>query len=46
MTTVHREHNLPDVMVHGDMWANNLLFVKEDGQLMDNLAAVIDWQVA
>jgi fructosamine-3-kinase len=47
MVNLHREHNMPDVMVHGDLWANNVLLPKSSvpGEYVDSIAAVIDWQV-
>jgi hypothetical protein len=45
MATLHQEYNISNVIVHGDMHANNLLFVKVDDKLTDKLAAAIDWQV-
>lgn len=37
---------MPDVLTHGDMWANNIFFEKNaDGSLNSRIAAVIDWQV-
>jgi len=48
MVHLHREYNMPDVMVHGDLWANNVLLPKSSvpGEFGDSIAAVIDWQVS
>jgi fructosamine-3-kinase len=48
MIKLHKDFNMPDVMVHGDLWANNVLLPKSSvdvGKLEDSIAAVIDWQV-
>ncbi len=47
MLFMHREYNMADVMVHGDLWSNNVLLPKAivDGQFEDSIAAVIDWQL-
>jgi len=43
---VHKEW-MPDVLIHGDFWANNIMFEKlPDGSMGPKLAAFIDWQVA
>ncbi|KHJ48007.1 hypothetical protein D918_01272 [Trichuris suis] len=38
---------MPDVIVHGDLWANNLIFSadKKTGEASQNLIAIIDWQI-
>lgn len=37
---------MPEVLTHGDMWANNIFFDKNaDGTLNGNVAAFIDWQI-
>src|SRR5690348_17026112 len=38
----------PSVIVNGDMWTNNLIFVKDTdtGKVGDELCAIIDWQFA
>ncbi|KRZ80477.1 putative oxidoreductase -like protein [Trichinella papuae] len=44
--TEHRKF-IPDVIVHGDLWSNNMMF-KLDGdsdQISNKLAAIIDWQM-
>ena len=48
MLTLHKDFNMPDVMVHGDLWSNNVLLPKSTvdvGKFEDSIAAVIDWQV-
>jgi len=41
----YREY-MPDVMVHGDFWANNIMFNKlPDGSMGNDLVAFIDWQL-
>ena len=43
----HVAAGLPTVFVHGDLWANNMLFPRDDSQengAADELAAFIDWQ--
>jgi aminoglycoside phosphotransferase (APT) family kinase protein len=42
---LHREYNIPDVLVHGDMLLTNMLFVKDGQRVTDDLAGIIDWQV-
>lgn len=38
---------MPDVLVHGDFWANNIMFRKmPDGSMGNNVVALIDWQLA
>ncbi len=41
MLIIHKEFNLPDVMVHGDMYLNNVLLSKAH----DQKPTIIDWQV-
>lgn len=37
---------MDDVMVHGDCWANNLMFeTLPDGGVGDQLVALVDWQL-
>lgn len=37
---------MPDVLVHGDFWANNVMFNKlPDGSMGNEIVAVIDWQM-
>ncbi|CDW54468.1 DUF1679 and EcKinase domain containing protein [Trichuris trichiura] len=38
---------VPDVLVHGDFWANNILFEVDSktNSVSDRIAAIIDWQV-
>ncbi|KHJ48000.1 hypothetical protein D918_01265 [Trichuris suis] len=38
---------VPDVLVHGDFWANNILFEVDNktNSVSDRIAAIIDWQV-
>jgi thiamine kinase-like enzyme len=37
---------MPEVLVHGDFWANNIMFEKlPDGSMGPKLAAFIDWQI-
>lgn len=44
---VHKEYNVPDVFVYGDLWANNIFFKAADDGVSssDQLLAIIDWQV-
>jgi thiamine kinase-like enzyme len=38
---------MPDVLIHGDFWANNIMFNKlADGKMGDELVALIDWQLS
>jgi len=38
---------MPDILVHGDFWANNIMFNKlPDGSMGDELVAFIDWQMS
>uniref|UniRef100_A0A915KZ74 Aminoglycoside phosphotransferase domain-containing protein n=1 Tax=Romanomermis culicivorax TaxID=13658 RepID=A0A915KZ74_ROMCU len=40
---------IPEVMSHGDVWMNNIFFLKDESrsdQLTDQVAAFVDWQVA
>ncbi|KAI1708316.1 ecdysteroid kinase domain-containing protein [Ditylenchus destructor] len=40
------EVGLPVLLVHGDLWSNNLMWKRqENGKLSDNVAAIIDWQI-
>ncbi len=47
--TVHKEINMVPVLVHGDLWINNLMLKKEtkDGvsRPTNELLAIVDWQV-
>jgi thiamine kinase-like enzyme len=37
---------MPDVLIHGDFWANNIMFEKlPDGSIGSKLVAFIDWQL-
>jgi len=41
----HRQW-MPDVLIHGDFWANNAMFNKlPDGGMGEELVALIDWQM-
>ncbi|KRX16455.1 putative oxidoreductase -like protein [Trichinella nelsoni] len=44
--TEHRKL-IPDVIVHGDLWSNNMMFKLdgEGGKISNKLAAIIDWQI-
>ncbi len=35
------------ILVHGDMWMNNIMWYKSDDgkSATDRLAAIVDWQV-
>ncbi|KAI1704744.1 ecdysteroid kinase domain-containing protein [Ditylenchus destructor] len=42
-----KEIGLPELLVHGDLWTNNLLWMKTaDGSSPEKVAAFIDWQIA
>jgi thiamine kinase-like enzyme len=44
--SIHRPH-MEDVLVHGDYWANNIMFEKKsDGTSGDRISAVIDFQLS
>jgi thiamine kinase-like enzyme len=44
--TAATENGVPLVMVHGDLWTNNILWkMTEDGRELDEPAAFIDWQL-
>lgn len=44
--TLHSTLGLPSVMVHGDMWCNNILMTRnDDGGIGDTVNAFIDWQI-
>ncbi|KAI1700262.1 ecdysteroid kinase domain-containing protein [Ditylenchus destructor] len=44
----HKEgtaEDLPELLVHGDLWLNNLMWKrKSDGKHSDDIASIIDWQ--
>ncbi|KAE9555222.1 hypothetical protein FO519_001572 [Halicephalobus sp. NKZ332] len=43
----YREFKLPMLLVHSDLWSSNIMFkVDEDGDVKDELAALLDWQCA
>uniref|UniRef100_A0A914ULE0 CHK kinase-like domain-containing protein n=1 Tax=Plectus sambesii TaxID=2011161 RepID=A0A914ULE0_9BILA len=47
---LHKEVGIPSVLVHGDLWMNNMLWRRCDGnntqdETTDQLLAIIDWQV-
>uniref|UniRef100_A0A5S6R0K3 CHK domain-containing protein n=1 Tax=Trichuris muris TaxID=70415 RepID=A0A5S6R0K3_TRIMR len=40
-------HILPTILTQGDLWTNNIFFKpNQDGSCSDELAAIIDWQMA
>ncbi|KAK0419543.1 hypothetical protein QR680_014201 [Steinernema hermaphroditum] len=40
------ELGIPPVLIHGDMWTNNLMFhLNADGSVSDEIDAVLDWQI-
>jgi len=42
---VNKELGLPDILVHGDLWVNNIMFkTDKNGNVTDELLAIIDWQ--
>ncbi len=47
--TVHKEFNMVPVLVHGDLWINNLFLKKETkngvSRATNELVAFVDWQV-
>src|SRR5262249_5504444 len=48
MTKFHDTYKswFPATLVHGDCWANNIMFNKlPDGSMGDNIVAFIDWQM-
>jgi aminoglycoside phosphotransferase (APT) family kinase protein len=48
MHFAHKRLGLPSVLVHGDLWASNLLFPKDSSKANgggDEVAAFIDWQL-
>ncbi|KAI1693834.1 ecdysteroid kinase domain-containing protein [Ditylenchus destructor] len=41
-----KELGLPEILMHGDLWTNNLLWKrKADGSTPEKVAAFIDWQI-
>uniref|UniRef100_A0A914WBD9 CHK kinase-like domain-containing protein n=1 Tax=Plectus sambesii TaxID=2011161 RepID=A0A914WBD9_9BILA len=47
---LHKEVGIPPVLVHGDLWMNNMLWRRCDGnntqdETTDQLLAIIDWQL-
>uniref|UniRef100_A0AC35UFQ0 CHK domain-containing protein n=1 Tax=Rhabditophanes sp. KR3021 TaxID=114890 RepID=A0AC35UFQ0_9BILA len=42
--TLIKEPYCDSVLTHGDLWCNNLMFKKVNGQACDELATIIDWQ--
>jgi len=44
--STHKPH-MPDILVHGDFWANNMMFnTLPDGSMGNDLAVFIDWQMS
>uniref|UniRef100_A0AC35FCS5 CHK kinase-like domain-containing protein n=1 Tax=Panagrolaimus sp. PS1159 TaxID=55785 RepID=A0AC35FCS5_9BILA len=42
----HKDLNMPSVLVHGDMFAGNIMWAKDDnGDIQNEVAAFIDWQI-
>uniref|UniRef100_A0AC34RAT8 CHK kinase-like domain-containing protein n=1 Tax=Panagrolaimus sp. JU765 TaxID=591449 RepID=A0AC34RAT8_9BILA len=43
----YKDHNLPALLTHADLWASNIMFKKcEKGNISENVGALLDWQVA
>lgn len=42
---IHKELGMRPVLVHSDMWSNNIFWkLREDGSVDNNVEALIDWQ--
>ncbi|KAE9546854.1 hypothetical protein FO519_009934 [Halicephalobus sp. NKZ332] len=42
----YKDLNLDPVVVHGDMWASNIIFsTNKDGDIENNVVGLIDWQL-
>jgi len=46
-TQSHLDVGLKPMLIHNDLWGNNILFKKDSsGKLSNDIAGIIDWQIA
>jgi len=45
-TQSHLDVGLNPMLIHNDLWGNNILFKKDSNGLTNEIAGIIDWQIA